>query len=283
MRHPDPVQETSPRTVRSDQAVSAEQAAHRPRPLVSVAIALGVAVAIWRGVDAVVEATLPGYSLAAHAARALGCGVLTLLAVVAYLRWTGQTWDVLGWHGRRAPRELVVGMLAYLLPAGLAIAALVGFGSASIHLTADPAQFVGQLLLLVALVALFEAIPEELLVRGWVFGALAQGRPTWAAIVGQAVLFCLWGVLIGAAPSVDRLIAFGLFALVQGWLRAQTGSVACTIGFHLAFQVVAQGLLAPTWDAVTLLDPGEWVALLGVGLVPFVVAPFLARALLRRG
>lgn len=251
-------------------------------PALSVAIAFVVGVVIWRGVDMVVDAVLPGYSTASHAARAFGCGALTMLAVAGYLRWTGQGWAALGWDRRRAPRELAVGMLAYLLPASLAITALVAFGPASIDVVGDPVAIVGQLLFLAVLVAAFEAVPEEFLVRGWVFGALAQRWRTGIAILGQAAFFCLWGLAIGAAPTVDRLIFFALFAIVQGVLRAQTGSVACTIGFHLAFQIVAQFLINVRWDAATLHDPGEWVTLIGIGLVPLAVAPLLARRLLRR-
>lgn len=173
-------------------------------------------------------------------------------------------------------------MMSYLVPAAIAVTALVAFGPASIALGGDPLAFVGQIALLAVFVALFEAVPEEFLVRGWVFGALAERWASWIAVVGQAVFFCTWGALLGAAPTVDRLIVFGLFALVQGVLRAQSGSVACTIGFHLAFQIVAQFLLNARWDAVTLVDPGEWVALVGIGLVPFAVAPLIAGRLLRR-
>lgn len=122
---------------------------------------------------------------------------------------------------------------------------------------------------------LYEALPEELVFRGYFYRNLADALPRWLAVLGQAGLFTLFGVAIGAAGSIDRVVLFLLFATVLGYLRAVTGSVWTGIGFHLAFQIVAQ-LTSPNHGQFTVTD------LLTLQGVAFVLLPFTLGALLVR-
>ncbi len=46
--------------------------------------------------------------------------------------------------------------------------------------------------MLIVLVFLFEALPEELVFRGYMQGNLEQAIGHWGAVLAQAVLFSVW-------------------------------------------------------------------------------------------
>ncbi len=131
------------------------------------------------------------------------------------------------------------------------------------------------------LVPLFEAIPEELVFRGFLCASLAEIWPRWAAALGQAVLFTGAGVISGAAGTRERVLLFALFSLTLGCLRALTGTVWVTMGFHLAFQTVAQGVVGKLGLRPFVVGGEDWLAGLAFVLVPFVLA-IAGAVLLRR-
>jgi membrane protease YdiL (CAAX protease family) len=146
------------------------------------------------------------------------------------------------------------------------------------------ARVVLQALLVLVLVLLFEAVPEELIFRGYLFALLGERLPTWAVVILQAIAFCLFGAVIGAAVTVERQVAFLLFSIALGIIRAVTGSVYTTIGFHATFQLLSQLTLNPEWTSVQLEDPDAWFSDIAFGLAPLVISPLivLAVVLLRR-
>ena len=81
---------------------------------------------------------------------------------------------------------------------------------------------------------------------------------------------------------MERQLLFLFFALGLGVVRAATGSVFVTIGFHAAFQTVSQLLLGGTWVAVELVDPAGWITDVAVGLAPLVLGPLVLVAAARR-
>lgn len=138
-----------------------------------------------------------------------------------------------------------------------------------------PAEVVGVLIGLTALVLLYEAIPEELVFRGFLYTALAGRWSPAVAVGGQAVLFTVWGTVIGASASIDRIVLFAVFAALLGALRAVTGSVWTCMGFHTAFQVTAQLLTGDHWSQAEVADPGGTVSALAFVAVPFLVTATL--------
>jgi len=160
-------------------------------------------------------------------------------------------------------------MAGYLIPAGLAVAAFVAIGRLEIGLRGSPGRAILSVLALMLLVLLYEALPEELIFRGYLYRNLATALPNWAAVLGQAALFTLFGIAVGAAGTVDRIALFFAFAGVQGIIRVVTGSIWAPIGFHLAFQTPEQ-IFGPHWDRFTVND----VALLqqiALGLIPLAL------------
>ena len=92
------------------------------------------------------------------------------------------------------------------------------------------------------------AIPEEIFFRGYLLVRLERvWRPTrrlWGAPVGQALLvssalFALGHLIV--VPSPQRLAVF-FPALVFGWMRGRTGSIAAGATFHALCNVVADVL-----------------------------------------
>jgi membrane protease YdiL (CAAX protease family) len=92
------------------------------------------------------------------------------------------------------------------------------------------------------------AIPEELFFRGYLMERLEQVWPPtrtlfgakigWALVVSSA-LFALGHLLV--IPNPQRLAVF-FPALVFGWMRARTGSIAAGATFHALCNVVSDVL-----------------------------------------
>ncbi|MFI7541893.1 lysostaphin resistance A-like protein [Actinoplanes sp. NPDC049599] len=252
-----------------------------------VAIVFAAATLIWRLVDRVGDVLFgPGYERGRHVFSAVAVTALVVpMIVLAYRRL-----DRLPWAGlrRAAPgtalRLLLLGAAGYLVPAGVAVAALAAPGRLEIGLRAPAAGAVLSALALVLLVFLYEALPEELIFRGYLYRNLATALPRWGAVLGQAALFALFGLAVGAATTADRVVLFLGFAVVQGAVRAVTDTLWVPIGFHLAFQTAEQ-LVGPSWDVFTVGDLAL-VQQVALGLVPLVlgvpVILLLRRSLGRR-
>ncbi|KAA8879787.1 CPBP family intramembrane metalloprotease [Nocardia colli] len=150
---------------------------------------------------------------------------------------------------------------------------MLWLGWADLTVQSSMSKTVPALIALVALALLYEAVPEELIFRGYFFSNLAERWSTAITVIAQAVLFTLWGVLIGAATSIERVILFFAFSVVQGALRATTGNLWACIGFHATFQVATQ-FLGRQWNYIDLNDPD-----LSITGLSFVVIPFLCTAI----
>jgi membrane protease YdiL (CAAX protease family) len=93
------------------------------------------------------------------------------------------------------------------------------------------------------------ALPEEAFYRGYLQTALEERRPAslrlFGARVGSAILLtsALFAVgHIATEPHVTRLAVF-FPSLVFGWLRARTGGIGASIGFHALCNLFASFLL----------------------------------------
>lgn len=198
--------------------------------MVFIAVTLVWYVVAWAG-----EAAFgPDYNRLGHIMRAVLASALAVPTITLARRFLDRrSWVGLGLLSPRTCwRPLLFGMACWLIPAGIGIAACVAFGWTDITLRTS----LGEVLLLTAglvlLVFLYEALPEELVFRGYFYRNLVIDLPRWLAVLAQAVLFTLWGLAIGATGSVDRIIAFFVFAVVLGMFRAVTGNIWAGIGFH---------------------------------------------------
>lgn len=253
---------------------------HRLHPLARITIVLAAAILITRGITDGLNAVLgPDYDRGSHAIRAVSSSVLLIGLVLLARRYL----DGLPWvdaSPASAPvrwRMFLLGIATFLVPmaVGLTICLLLGLSEITPRVSLADAALVA--VQLVPLVLLYEALPEELVFRSYMYRNLTSIWSPWCAVAGQAVLFTAWGSLNGGGVTIDRAVLFLGVGVVLGCLRLLAGSVWAPIGFHLAFQTVAQ-LFGSIGDAFLISAPGI-VGLL-VTIVPCAVAPFVLRALM---
>lgn len=208
-----------------------------------------------------------------HAVRA----VLTSALVVPLIFLARRYLDRRSWEGLRFTslrtgwRWLLFGMVFWLVAAGLGVVVTVALGWTRISLGTPS---VGNLLLflyLPVLVFLYEALPEELIFRGYLYRNLSARYARWISVPAQAMLFTLWGAAIGAAGSVDRIILFFTFSVVLGILRVISGNLWATIGFHLAFQWVTQFVAAAVREGSLRIAAQPTLELVAFWFFPIVL------------
>jgi uncharacterized protein len=253
----------------------------RPPLVVRVAIVFGAATLIWLVVRWIGDGL---FGSDYHRGRHVLSAVLTSALVVPMVMVAYRRLDRLPWPGRRGaagPARLIrTGAAAYLIPAALAVTALVLLGRLGIGLDAGPVRAVLSTLALIMLVFLYEALPEELVFRGYLFRNLATALPAWAVVLVQALLFTLFGVAVGAATSVERVAVLFGFAIVQGTIRAMTGSLFVVVGFHLAFQTAEQ-IAGPHWGLFAI-DNLALLQNLALGLIPLALGAGTVHMVMRR-
>ncbi|GAB7019468.1 CPBP family glutamic-type intramembrane protease [Halostagnicola bangensis] len=148
-----------------------------------------------------------GYDRTGHVMSAVLATVLTVpVVVLARHVLDRRPWAGLGLSPLRSGwRSFLIGTACYLLPAAVGLTAVVALGWVEITLVASLSELLLLVASLMVLVFLYEAFPEELVFRGYLYRNLATAYPQRLAVGGQAVLFTLWAVAIGAAPTVERV------------------------------------------------------------------------------
>src|SRR5262249_36927513 len=110
-------------------------------------------------------------------------------------------------------------------------------------------------LVLLAL-AIVPAVVEEFFFRGYLFNALlAVSRPR-SAILGSALLFGIFHLVMGGTLAVERLVPSTLMGIALGWVRWRSGSVWPGMLLHASHNALLLSLeLFPTrfaWITTTL-------------------------------
>lgn len=243
-----------------------------------LAISLG-AVALWVGIITATDLLLGAeMSLAKHVANAIGIFATAVpLTLILARHVDGVPRAALGLGSvHSAFRTLLLGAVAWLLPAAAGLGVAVSSGWLEIRAGSSVWEVAGATLLLIALVFTFEAFPEELLFRGYIQGRLRMALSPWWSVVAQALLFAVWGTsfwVVGAGWSVlvERAALFFVMGLTLGAIRLMTGSLWATIGFHVAFQVCMQLVLGGRYAVIEVSS--EWVFTLATALVAFCASP----------
>ncbi|WP_328492181.1 CPBP family glutamic-type intramembrane protease [Streptomyces sp. NBC_00414] len=251
---------------------AAPAAAPRSRPsmpwrvLIVFAVAVGLFWFVFHGAP-----ISRSYDRPTHAVRAMLTTALVVPVVLVAWRVTDRRpWAELGLPAPRvAGRHLLLGLVYWAAPAAVGFGLCLGLGWVEVTPRTSVAEIVGVTALLVVLVFLYEALPEELVFRGYLQRNLLAALPRWQAVAAQAVLFALFGFLLRVAVTPDRLLVFFAFALVLGVFRVATGDIAAGIGFHLAFQTVAQ--LFDSEGAVFEVSGQATLGVLALGGLPFTV------------
>lgn len=121
------------------------------------------------------------------------------------------------------------------------------------HLTAELfAAIMGNLVI----AFLYEALPEELTLRGLVYSGLRMRLPVIFAYLGQMALFVLvpvtvlalqelTGMTAGGAITVEYVILLLCFGVTLQLWRSLTDSLWASIGFHLAYLEISRFVILP--------------------------------------
>jgi membrane protease YdiL (CAAX protease family) len=216
----------------------------------------------------------PDYSLPRHVLMAVLTTALVIPTVLAFRRHLdNEPFATLGLQlDRSALRPVLVGALCWLAPFALGLAICLAFDLVTIEMTASTGEMLAFVPVLIVLVFLLEALPEELAFRGYLQTNLGKLVKPWLAVIIQAGLFGSFGVSLWLITSggIDPLHAsmFYVLGAITGMLRIMTGSVWTGIGLHLAFQTVAQ-LLLNTERGHFAVDGVVWLQVVALGAVPF--------------
>ncbi|CAM3597345.1 CPBP family intramembrane glutamic endopeptidase [Occultella aeris] len=206
------------------------------------------------------------------AVRVVGGAILSaaVVAIVAVLVRRVDRHDLASF-GITRPRDgwraFTTGFLAWFVPAA-AVLAVMALTGTPLALHGSPAEVVTAVVFVLFAVLVSEAIPEEVVFRGYVTGVLGERLRGWWIIVGQAVLFAGFALALRGYTGVADLSMFVAMGIGLGYLRMITGSVWTCIGFHAAFQTVSQLLLA---HDVVEFGGSTGMAMLALGVVPFAV------------
>ncbi|QBI18815.1 CPBP family intramembrane metalloprotease [Egibacter rhizosphaerae] len=257
----------------------------RPNVVVRLAAVITASLLIWLAMGWLADTAFAAWPPnIAHTANAVVVLVLAVPMVIAARRYL----DRRPWAGLRVTgpgegwRPLVVGAVSWLVPGVAGIVLAVSRGWVQISVTGPVTTLVGTVGLLVVLVLVFEAFPEEVIMRGYVYRNLAAAMPPWSAVAVQTLLFTLfgtvlWTVTAGWTAAAEQAGMFVGMGAVLGCIRVMTGNVWACIGYHLVFQVAAQLLLGDRHSIVTV-DGAQTLTLVAFATA-FAIGPIITALL----
>jgi len=197
----------------------------------------------------------------------------------------------LGLHGiARSAAYFVFGCALILGPTMLTVACIATFGWATVSINDAPGMAITTSLA-IATAFFHEALPEELLFRGYVYSTLNTAMRRWAAGVATTVLFVLvpvvsaqiqqqlpgMAVQVGNATHVTAgyVITVFVFGSTQQVLRMLTNSTWACVGFHLVFVLSNRivGIRDSSWIRLSdVVSEGPMQMVFGGSVLLIIVA-----------
>ena len=250
-----------------------------PLPLWSVLVRIAVAIGVTAGALLLAVALSNLADPTAHRAlltrilSGLAISALVIAVIVVLVRWAGRrSLSVVGFTTAAGDlRAFGLGIAAWTVPAAATFFVLALLGS-PLQITAPAAEFWLVLGLLFLAVLLTEAIPEELVFRGYASAVLAERLSPWRVIGVQTVLFVATVTLLRGDVNPLDVSLFAAMGFVLGYVRLVTGSVWTAVGIHVAFQTASQ--LVFTHSVIEFGGSPE-LAMVALGAVPFTAAAIL--------
>ncbi|MGX4585564.1 CPBP family intramembrane glutamic endopeptidase [Paenibacillus chitinolyticus] len=122
----------------------------------------------------------------------------------------------------------------------------------------------------------YEAFPEEVTFRGYLYGNLNERFNRWLALLFQLILFVLAPVALTAAMvaagvgtwdliTIDYVVKLLAFGTALQLCRIFTGNLWMSIGFHLAWLEMVRFVIVPSDNALIEV---EYLSPFGSYLVP---------------
>lgn len=255
------------------------QAQRMPLPLWLVMARIGIVIGV------MVSALLLAVALSSSAAptahgtlvtrilSGLAISALVIAVIVVLVRQAGhRSLSIIGFTTVTGDlRAFGLGIAAWTVPAAATFFVLALLGS-PLQITAPTAEFWFVLGLLFLAVLFTEAIPEELVFRGYVSAVLAERLSPWWVIGMQTVLFVATAILLRGDINPVDVSLFAAMGLVLGYVRLVTDSVWTAVGIHVAFQTASQ--LVFTHNVIEFGGSPE-LAMIALGAVPFTAAAIL--------
>lgn len=134
-----------------------------------------------------------------------------------------------------------IGTILWLIPAIIGLIIVLSFGWVEVIVTTTSLnKFLLSISILYIAVFLIEAFPEELIFRGYVYSNLNTLFPHWVTLIIQTLIFSLFAYLVGAIYSFEQLLFIPGYGFMLGYIRAKSGNVWTSIGFHTAVMTVSQ-------------------------------------------
>lgn len=147
-------------------------------------------------------------------------------------------------------------LAAALAVVGLFIASALGW--IEIEQWHQPQDWIGALLINMLIAFFYEALPEELALRGFVYDVLRHRFAVWLSVLAQTLLFVAFSigvsllqVIVGMSTVesifiIPHMILLFFFGIALALTRVWTGSLWAAIGFHLGYLAMARFFMMPT-------------------------------------
>jgi len=174
-----------------------------------------------------------------------------------------------------------LGVALVVAMAGVGLGAGVALGWLRVVSVPVPAVTMLALLVNLPVAFLYEAFPEELVFRGYLYSSLSSRLARWLAMLAGVALFVLAPLAVsgvqaavgmepGNSVTVDYVVLLTGFGVVLQLCRIVTGSLWTGIGFHLAWLEISRYVVVPR--AAPLVRIEDPVSGTGELLVLFVGA-----------
>lgn len=191
-----------------------------------------------------------------------------LLCARRYFKYEPQSSGV---YEVRNLRAGMFGMLLFFIPASIALACAVASGVVTISINGLGPEILLSLVSVALLVFISEALPEELIFRGYLYKRLSDiSKNLWFVIGVQAIGFLIFAFLIGAVQSFLDASFLVTFAVILGMCRALFQTVWAAIGFHFACMTLQQSF-SSGWNIFTV-ENGFVLQIYVLGMIPLTCA-----------
>src|SRR5690625_2403489 len=212
--------------------------------IIRIVVVLVIGIIIWNFITYLSDTFMDHeYSPISHFIIALITTLLTVILIQGALKIDKISWNQLEPSNVKTKiYSFLQGFFLWTIPASIGLIICLLFGWVEIQVHTDLKFLLLSMLILFITVFFIEALPEELIFRGYIYRYLNALFPHWGTIILQTLLFSLYAYLIGAMYSVEQVQFIPGFAIILGVFRAISRSVWTSIGFHVAIMTAFQVL-----------------------------------------
>ncbi|KYG28725.1 CPBP family intramembrane glutamic endopeptidase [Priestia endophytica] len=177
--------------------------------------------------------------------------------------------------------HFITGVLLAITLASLGFIIAYSQGWITIEQWYTPNYWLTALLINMVIAFLYEALPEELALRGIIYDVLRHRFVAWLAVLVQTLLFLSVPIVVnqiqaavGLAPgnsiNLSYIILILCFGICLQLLRLWTKSLWTTMGFHLTYLEISRFVISPNgYDVPPIVTYHESVLGLGGLFISF--------------